>query len=112
MACAVAKPAQEVEILEQTYNPDTQYGGGGGFLYTLKTSDGVDIFAWSLDDMIQGKYKYISPEGQEVVVEYVADKDGFRPKGAVLPTPPPIPEAILKSLEYIEKHATPAPQIK
>lgn len=30
---------------------------------------------------------------------YTADEHGFHPQGAHLPTPPPIPEAIQKSLE-------------
>ncbi|KAF5269342.1 hypothetical protein FQA39_LY08734 [Lamprigera yunnana] len=48
---------------------------------------------------VQGAYSYKGLNGEDYTVEYVADENGFQAKGAHLPTPPPIPEAILKSLE-------------
>ncbi|XP_018579200.1 endocuticle structural glycoprotein SgAbd-2-like [Anoplophora glabripennis] len=48
---------------------------------------------------VQGGYSYLAPNGQTITVNYVADENGFRPIGDHLPTPPPVPEAILKSLE-------------
>uniref|UniRef100_A0A1A9WCA3 Pupal cuticle protein Edg-78E n=1 Tax=Glossina brevipalpis TaxID=37001 RepID=A0A1A9WCA3_9MUSC len=51
-----------------------------------------------------GSSQYYSPEGQLIQLSYNADANGFQPQGAHLPTPPPIPEAILKALEYIRTH--------
>ncbi|XP_047986781.1 endocuticle structural glycoprotein SgAbd-2-like [Leguminivora glycinivorella] len=51
----------------------------------------------------QGSYSYTSPEGIPITVTYVADENGFRAEGAHLPTPPPIPEAILRSLQLIQQ---------
>lgn len=52
----------------------------------------------------QGSFQYTSPEGVPVQIQYVADENGFQPVGSVIPTPPPIPEAIARSLEYIRTH--------
>lgn len=47
----------------------------------------------------EGGYSYQGDDGQVYKVTYTADEGGYRPQGAHLPTPPPIPEEILKSLE-------------
>lgn len=49
----------------------------------------------------QGSYSYTSPEGQVINVQYTADERGFRATGNHLPTPPPIPADIQKSLDLI-----------
>jgi len=49
---------------------------------------------------VSGSYSYTSPEGIPITVTYIADENGFRAEGAHLPTPPPIPEAIARSLAY------------
>lgn len=50
-----------------------------------------------------GAYSYKGDDGQVYTVTYTADKHGFHAQGAHLPTPPPIPEAIVKSLEQNAK---------
>lgn len=52
----------------------------------------------------QGGYQYTAPDGQVIRVEYAAGADGFVAKGDHLPTPPPIPEAILRSLAWNAAH--------
>lgn len=52
-------------------------------------------------ETVQGSFSYTSPEGQPISLRYIADENGFRAEGAHLPTPPPIPEAIARSLAYI-----------
>lgn len=47
----------------------------------------------------QGGFSYTGDDGQVYSVSYTADEGGYQPKGDHLPTPPPIPEEILKSLE-------------
>ncbi|XP_022919487.1 endocuticle structural glycoprotein SgAbd-8-like [Onthophagus taurus] len=74
-----------------------------GHLQQSRTSQEAGIAA-------QGSYSYTSPEGIPVAISYIADENGFQPQGNVLPTPPPIPAAILKSLEYIRSSPQPTGQ--
>lgn len=46
----------------------------------------------------QGGFSYTGPDGVRYAISYTADENGFHPTGAHLPTPPPIPDAILRSL--------------
>lgn len=52
---------------------------------------------------VQGQFAWTSDDGTPVQISYIADENGYQPQGNVLPTPPPIPEAILRSLEYIAR---------
>ncbi|KAL1138385.1 hypothetical protein AAG570_008449 [Ranatra chinensis] len=48
-----------------------------------------------------GSYSYTDPDGNVITVTYTADEGGFRPEGAHLPTPPPVPEEIQRGLDII-----------
>lgn len=53
----------------------------------------------------EGSFSYTGDDGQQYSIQYIADEEGgFRPQGAHLPTPPPIPEAIQKALAYNAAH--------
>ncbi|KAK6621290.1 hypothetical protein RUM43_011596 [Polyplax serrata] len=86
----------------------------GSFQYNYQTGDGISAQANSqvkniggrdaensVAQIIQGSYSYTAPDGQVITVNYVADENGYRAEGAHLPTPPPIPAEIAKSLELI-----------
>lgn len=49
---------------------------------------------------VRGVFSYVDPNGQTITLNYVANENGFQASGDHLPTPPPIPEAIRKSLEF------------
>lgn len=52
--------------------------------------------------IVKGSVSYTSPEGELITLNYAADdENGFQPQGAHLPTPPPIPPAIQKALDYL-----------
>ncbi|CAK1584189.1 unnamed protein product [Parnassius mnemosyne] len=73
-----------------------------GFSYDFETSNGIRADASGVATngvQSQGSFAYKGDDGQDYSITYTADENGFQPRGAHLPTPPPIPEAILKSLE-------------
>jgi hypothetical protein len=47
-----------------------------------------------------GYFEYTGPDNVVYRVDYTANENGFVPSAAHIPTPPPIPEAIIRSLEY------------
>ncbi|TKX27722.1 cuticular protein RR-1 [Spodoptera litura] len=73
-----------------------------GFSYDFETSNGIRADARGVATngvQSQGSFAYKGDDGQDYSISYTADENGYQPQGAHLPTPPPIPEEILKSLE-------------
>lgn len=73
-----------------------------GFAYDFETSNGIRADAQGVATngvQSQGSFAYKGDDGQDYSITYTADENGYQPQGAHLPTPPPIPEEILKSLE-------------
>ncbi|KAJ8887249.1 hypothetical protein PR048_013464 [Dryococelus australis] len=52
----------------------------------------------------QGGFSYIGLDGRTYSLSYTADERGYLAAGAHLPTSPPIPAAILRSLAYNAAH--------
>ncbi|KAI5645193.1 insect cuticle protein domain-containing protein [Phthorimaea operculella] len=78
-------------------NPDS-------FRYSYETSNGIAGEAQGNADSAQGSYSYTAPDGQQISLTYNADANGFQPSGAHLPVGPPVPDYILRSIEYIRTH--------
>ncbi|XP_017009414.2 pupal cuticle protein Edg-78E [Drosophila takahashii] len=77
----------------------------GSYNYQFETSNGIAQQEQGVGGYYaSGSSQYYTPEGQLIQLTYTADENGFQPQGEHLPTPPPIPEAILKSLEYNRNH--------
>ncbi|KAJ8717645.1 hypothetical protein PYW07_005575 [Mythimna separata] len=99
--------ASQAEILryENEINED-------GYHYAYETSDGTKadqqgrVIPGAKPEegslAVEGSYSYIGDDGQTYTVTYTADENGFHAEGAHLPTPPPIPEEILKSLQLTD----------
>lgn len=81
--------------------------GDGNYRFSYETGNGIKaqeegtVKNKGSDNEIpsvMGTYTYTAPDGQVIEVAYTADEKGFQPSGDLLPTPPPIPEAIAKAL--------------
>lgn len=113
VAVAFAAPQGSTEPVP-IIRDDSQINGDGSYQYTYETGNGIsadqkgelkkvgDVEALA----VQGEYKYPGEHG-DIEVSYTADENGFQPKGAHLPTAPPVPEAIQRALAYL---ATAPPQ--
>ncbi|XP_013110557.2 larval cuticle protein 4-like [Stomoxys calcitrans] len=98
ISCAAV--AEDAETLK--YNSDVNEHG---FQYDFETSNHIHAQA-SGDDhgAVKGDFEWHSPEGEHIHINYVADDNGYQPQSDILPTPPPIPEAIAKAIQYIQAH--------
>lgn len=88
-------------------NPD------GSYSYNYETGNGIKVQEQGRlakidkdEDAIrvQGSFSYPDAGGNPVAVSYIADENGFQPSGEHLPVAPPVPDAILRALEYIAQH--------
>ncbi|XP_026739811.1 cuticle protein 3-like [Trichoplusia ni] len=73
-----------------------------GYHYAYDTENGIQAEETGYEaNGIQaaGSYSYTGDDGKVYSVRYTADANGFQPQGAHLPTSPPVPEAIARSLE-------------
>ncbi|KAL4717992.1 hypothetical protein ACJJTC_013032 [Scirpophaga incertulas] len=87
--------------------------GDGTYRYSYETGNGISAHESGAPRApgpegpavtAEGGFSYRAPDGQQVSLTYTADENGFRPVGSHIPTPPPIPEAILRSLEFNRQH--------
>ncbi|KAK4880462.1 hypothetical protein RN001_008608 [Aquatica leii] len=111
LALGYSAPQQQAKIVSQSSDTNAD----GGYKWSYETDHGVKAEETGsikkasgpgAEDTVvaQGSYEYKDLEGKPVHLTYIADENGFQPAGAHLPTPPPVPEAILKALAWIAAH--------
>ncbi|GBP74640.1 Endocuticle structural glycoprotein SgAbd-3 [Eumeta japonica] len=90
----------------------------GAFHYKYEGGDGTKAYGQgelkTFDDertgeAVVGGYSYKDKDGNQIELTYTADENGYRPMGAHLPTPPPIPPEIARALAHLATKTTPAP---
>lgn len=57
-----------------------------------------------------GSYSYTGPDNVVYTITYTAGVEGFVPQGTHIPTPPPVPEAIQKILQFAGENTKYGPQ--
>ncbi|XP_014473814.1 PREDICTED: endocuticle structural glycoprotein SgAbd-2-like [Dinoponera quadriceps] len=111
-AAPPARQSKDEPIAILAYNFDGPYPDGS-YSYSYSTGNGIQAqeqgqLAKITNDedalRVQGSFSYVDADGNPIALSYVADENGFQPKGDHLPTPPPVPADILKALEYIAAH--------
>lgn len=78
----------------------------------LQRESGSRKYAGTADEtqLIQGSVQYNAPDGTPIAMSWTADEFGTQVSGSHIPTPPPIPPAIQRALEWIAKQpSTPEP---
>lgn len=77
----------------------------------MREEEGVIVRKGSgYSSVVHGSYSYPSQEGRVIALSYDADKDGFRPRGEHLPTPPPVPESFFFAIRLHELAAGRGPE--
>lgn len=97
------------------------YAQTGKFKYSYEGGDGTKSFQSGvlkgvdeehMGEAVVGGFSYKDEEGNDFMISYTADENGYRPVGAHLPTPPPVPPAIARALLYLATKTTPEPVTK
>ena len=114
VACANAAYAPPAGQIQKNANNDIPIlrfentnNGEQGYNWAYESGDGTQAqesgFLKDADSpSAQGGFSFTSPEGINFQIQYTADENGFLPQGNHIPTPPPIPEEILKGLQQNE----------
>ncbi|XP_076235994.1 cuticular protein 17 [Calliopsis andreniformis] len=106
---------------EKILNEDRNQGDNrGDYSYTYETEGGIVLSETgsrkyagtpSETQLIQGSVQYNAPDGTPIAISWTADEFGTQVAGTHVPTPPPIPPAIQRALEWIAKQpSTPEPE--
>ena len=91
------------KVIHLTFN---SYSGSDGT--TRDESNVQKGSGYEAGNANQGSAYWITPEGQRITINWVADENGYRPVGDHLPTPPPIPKEIAEMLPLLPKLQEPA----
>lgn len=79
--------------------------GDGVYQYSFDTTNGIQVQESGVGGQSsQGTAQWYDPSGEPVGISWIADAYGYRASGTHVPTPPPIPAAILRALDYIRAH--------
>ncbi|CAD7076722.1 unnamed protein product [Hermetia illucens] len=104
---------QTGEASARILKQDSDISPDGSYQYAYETENGISAQESGVPkslggnppeiaEQVQGAFSYTSPEGEHVVLQYAANENGFQPSGSHIPTPPPIPEAIARSLQFLQ----------
>lgn len=90
------------------------HGHDGSFKHGYQSGNGIQVQEQGYvknggakegeTNVVHGSYSYVDPHGQQVSVSYTADENGFHASGSHIPTPPPLPKALVDAYAKAGSH--------
>lgn len=78
-------------------------GQDGNYNFNYANEDSSTREEAAGPDGVRGSYSFVTPEGEQVRIEYVADETGFHATGSHVPRAPAMPPAIRRMLDHLAK---------
>lgn len=106
----------DAPVITNFYN---ELNEDGSFRFGYDTSNNIYVREQGIGGKgSSGSLAYYAPDGTPIQLTWTADENGFRPQGAHLPTPPPVPKTIMSALDYLrynqksQQQQQPQPQVE
>ena len=101
--CSALHLAQTETITSSKYDKNI-LGRKNIFLHcSFANDDGSSRQEVGAPDAIRGSYSFVTPEGEQVNVQYHADETGFHATGSHVPQAPPMPAHVQRLLDHLAK---------
>ncbi|KAK4018407.1 endocuticle structural glycoprotein SgAbd-3-like isoform X3 [Daphnia magna] len=108
LAVALAAPQGDKKPIE-IVSSNSEMNADGSYSFNFESADGTKVSESGSQKQVgpkpedigtvsKGSYSYTSPDGVVITVNWTADENGFQATGDHLPTPPPMPEHVVKML--------------
>ncbi|XP_055533729.1 endocuticle structural glycoprotein SgAbd-2-like [Wyeomyia smithii] len=94
---------------------ESYHGHDGSFKHGYESGNGISVQEQGYvknagagkdheTNVVHGSYSYVDPHGVPVSVSYTADENGFQAHGSHIPTPPPLPKALVEAYAKAGSH--------
>ncbi|KFB44538.1 pupal cuticle protein 78E, putative [Anopheles sinensis] len=101
-ALAAVAVAQNPDADAQVVNSDSVVNPDGSYAWNYETSNGIRAQEEGVGGQsASGSASWTDRDGTPIQLTYVANEGGFQPQGAHLPREGPVPDHVLKTLEFI-----------
>ncbi|XP_046657020.1 larval cuticle protein 1-like isoform X5 [Daphnia pulicaria] len=108
LAVALAAPQGDKKPIE-IVSSNSEMNADGSYSFDFESADGTKVSESGNQKQVgpkpedigtvsKGSYSFTTPDGVVLTVNWVADENGFQATGDHLPTPPPMPEHVVKML--------------
>lgn len=111
-ALALVAAAQSAKLgdgpLVAVLRDDSQTPLGANYRTAFELDNGVSVDETGSEGsvgqaVVEGSYRYIAPNGEEIVVNYRADENGYVATGPQIPVDHPKPQHALDQIAFAEQ---------